>query len=57
MHKSIGAAAAFMLLSAAPVFGADYFPPRGDGWSTHTPEQEKLDPAKLKQAVDFAISA
>ncbi|HEX4369951.1 MAG TPA: serine hydrolase [Rhizomicrobium sp.] len=57
MHKWIGATAAFMSLTAAPVFGADYFPPKGDGWSTHTPQQEKFDPVKLKQAVDFAISA
>ncbi len=56
-HRWIQAFAALMLLPAAPVFAADYFPPKGDGWATHTPEQEKLDPAKLKQAVDFAISA
>jgi len=57
MHKGIGPAAAFLLLAAAPAFAADYLPPKGDGWSTHTPQQEKLDPVKLKQAVDFAISA
>jgi hypothetical protein len=41
----------------APLFAADYFPPKGDHWATHTAEQEKLDAAKLKQAVDFAIQS
>jgi hypothetical protein len=42
---------------AAPAFAADYFPPKGEAWTTHTPEQEKLDPKKLQAAIDFAISA
>src|ERR1700709_1970559 len=46
-----------VLLSLAPAQAADYFPPKGDGWTTHTPQQEKLDTAKLKAAIDFAISA
>ena len=41
----------------SPALAADYFPPKGDGWTTHTPQQEKFDPAKLKAAIDFAISA
>ena len=41
----------------SPASAADYFPPKGDGWTTHTPSQEKLDPAKLKAAIDYAISA
>ncbi|HUO02535.1 MAG TPA: serine hydrolase [Rhizomicrobium sp.] len=45
------------LLGATPVFAADYFPPKGDNWTTRTPEQEKLDPVKLKEAVDFAIAS
>ena len=45
------------LLAFSPAIAADYFPPKGDGWATHTPAQEKLDPAKLKAAVDFAMSA
>ena len=56
-HEWIGVLAALALFHAAPAFAADYFPPKGDGWTTHTPEQEKLDPAKLKEAIDFAISA
>jgi CubicO group peptidase (beta-lactamase class C family) len=55
-HEWIGVLAALALFHAAPAFTADYFPPKGDGWTTHSPEQEKLDPVKLKQAVDFAIS-
>ncbi|HEY4075914.1 MAG TPA: hypothetical protein VGM26_03180 [Rhizomicrobium sp.] len=43
-------------LLSAPAHAGDYFPPK-DRWSTHTPEQEKLDPAKLKAAIDYAISA
>jgi CubicO group peptidase (beta-lactamase class C family) len=35
---------------------AEYFPPR-DGWAHHTPKQEKLDPAKLQAAIDFAIAS
>ena len=45
------------LLSVSPVFAADYFPPKGEAWATHTPAQEKLDAAKLKAAIDFAVSA
>ena len=41
----------------SPALAADYFPPKGDAWATHTPAQEKLDPAKLKAAIDFAVSA
>ena len=33
-----------------------YFPPAGQ-WDRRTPEQAKLDPAKLKEAVDFAIAS
>src|SRR6185436_4014395 len=48
------------LLGAAlisPASAGDYFPPKGDVWTTHTPAQEKLDPAKLKAAIDYAVSA
>ena len=31
-----------------------YFPPAGE-WERRTPEQAKFDPAKLKEAIDFAI--
>jgi len=56
-NKWIGTVAMAALLGATPVFAADYFPPKGDNWTTRTPEQEKLDPVKLKEAVDFAIAS
>ena len=40
------------LLNPSPALAADYFPPKGEAWATHTPAQEKLDPAKLKAAID-----
>ena len=33
-----------------------YFPPAGD-WERRTPEQSNIDPAKLKEAIDFAIAS
>ncbi|MFM9904569.1 MAG: serine hydrolase domain-containing protein [Pyrinomonadaceae bacterium] len=33
-----------------------YFPSAGE-WERHTPEQAKLDPVKLKEAIDFAIAS
>ena len=48
------------LLGAAlisPASAGDYFPPKGDSWATHTPQQEKFDPAKLKAAIDYAIAS
>lgn len=32
----------------------DYFPP-ADNWEKRTPEQAKMDAAKLKEAIDFAV--
>jgi CubicO group peptidase (beta-lactamase class C family) len=50
-----------LLLGASLVpglaFAADYLPPKGDAWTTHTPKQEGFDAAKLKAAVDYAVSA
>ncbi|MBV9549617.1 MAG: serine hydrolase [Alphaproteobacteria bacterium] len=46
-----------LVLGSAPALAGDYFPPKGDGWTSHTPEQEGLDAAKLKAAVDFAIAS
>src|SRR5579863_9669728 len=45
------------VLTFSPAIAADYFPPKGDQWTTHTPAQEHLDAAKLKAAIEFAISA
>ena len=33
-----------------------YFPPPGS-WERRTPEQARIDPAKLKEAIDFAIAS
>ncbi len=39
-----------------PLFAqANYFPDAGDNWQRRTPEQSKMDAARLKEAVDFAI--
>ncbi|MES2253502.1 MAG: serine hydrolase [Pseudomonadota bacterium] len=58
MYKRLkGPVCVAILLAAGPAFAADYLPPKGDAWATHTPQQEKLDPAKIKAAIDFAVSA
>ena len=54
--KLIGAALTLALWNV-PALAGDYFPPKGDNWATHTAEQEGLDPARLKQAIDFAVAA
>jgi CubicO group peptidase (beta-lactamase class C family) len=33
-----------------------YFPPAGDDWQKRTSEQAKMDAAKLKEAIDFAVA-
>lgn len=41
----------------APVEGhAQYVPAAGDAWERRTPEQMGMDPARLRQAVEFAIA-
>src|SRR6201996_7227174 len=45
------------LVAFSPAVDADYFPPKGEQWAPHTPVQEHLDAAKLKAAIDFAVSA
>jgi CubicO group peptidase (beta-lactamase class C family) len=45
------------LLQLPVAFAADYFPPKSDAWAVHTPAQEGLDPAKLKAAIEFAVTA
>ncbi len=49
-------AAACILFFASAAAAADYLPPPGDLWATHTPAQEGLDAAKLKRAIDFAMA-
>ncbi len=34
---------------------SNYYPPSGS-WERRTPEQAKLDPVKLKEAIDFAVA-
>src|SRR6201996_4160997 len=43
-------------LLATSAQAADYLPPRGDQWATHTAQQEGFDDAKLKAAIDFAVA-
>jgi hypothetical protein len=58
MHsKFIGALRGASLLALTPALAADCLPPKADSWATHAPKQEGLDAAKLKAAIDFAISA
>jgi len=58
MHKRlIGVAIAALLFQVPAGFAADYVPPKGDAWATHTPAQEGFDAARLQAAIDFAVSA
>ncbi|MEQ1765068.1 MAG: serine hydrolase [Pyrinomonadaceae bacterium] len=45
-----------VLFSGTIVAQRDYTPPAGS-WERRTPQQSKLDPAKLKEAIDFAIAS
>ena len=46
----------FVFVFAEPNFSQSiYFPPAND-WQTRKPEQVKMDAAKLKEAIDFAIA-
>jgi len=49
-------AAAALALTASTANAADYFPPKGDAWTTHTAVQEGFDPPKLQAAIDFAVA-
>jgi CubicO group peptidase (beta-lactamase class C family) len=49
-----GLACGLWLLAGAAL--ADYLPPPGEAWATHTPAEEGIDAAKLKSAIDFAVS-
>jgi CubicO group peptidase (beta-lactamase class C family) len=33
-----------------------YYPAAGDDWERRTPEQAKINPARLKEAIDFAVA-
>jgi CubicO group peptidase (beta-lactamase class C family) len=58
MHRTALASIAILLLalSWAPVQAQQRYFPRADSWEARTPQQAKLDPAKLKEAVDFAVA-
>src|ERR1700744_5017451 len=43
-------------LIATSAQAADYLPPRGDAWATHTVAQEGFDQTKLQAAIDFAVA-
>ena len=51
----IGLALAFFL-SENSFAQKNYYPVEGDSWERRTPEQAKMDGAKLKEAIDFAIA-
>ena len=57
MRKRMFGAVAGLVMLGGPVLAADYVPPKGDNWASHKPEQEGFDAAKLKAAIDFAVSA
>lgn len=44
-------------ISAGTAFSQKLYYPSADNWERRTPEQAKLDPAKLKEAIDFAIAS
>lgn len=48
----------FLILAfSAPSFSQSiYFPGAGDEWERRTPEQSRMDAAKLKEAIDFAVA-
>lgn len=48
----------FVLAFAESNFSqSNYFPPAGNNWEQRTPEQAKMDLAKLKEAIDFAVAS
>lgn len=44
-------------ISAGTAFSQKLYYPSADNWERRTPEQAKLDPAKLKEVIDFAIAS
>ena len=55
MKNTIRILLCLFLLTGLALAQKPYYPP-ADGWERHTPEQAKLDPGKLKEAIDFAIA-
>jgi len=60
MQKKKNKARATLFLAALLQVGAaaqsDYIPPAGE-WARRTPDQAKMDPAKLREAIEFAIAS
>ena len=56
-NKLFGAIVGAVLFPLCGASAADYVPPPGDSWAKHSPAQEGFDAAKLKVAIDFAVSA
>ena len=46
----------FAALLATSAQAADYLPPPGNVWATHTPAQEGFDQTRLQAAIDFAVA-
>jgi hypothetical protein len=44
------------VFAASSAQAADYLPPPGNVWTTHTAAQEGFDADKLKAAIDFAVA-
>ncbi|MDI1242458.1 MAG: serine hydrolase [bacterium] len=56
MKRSASILFLVVLIPGFAVAQRDYTPPAGS-WERRTPQQSKLDPAKLKEAIDFAIAS
>ena len=56
IERIVSGAVAVAAILVGNALAADYLPPPGDRWATHTPAQEGLDAAKLKAAIDFAVA-
>ncbi len=55
-RKVLSLLSVVLLLPIAAAAQSAYFPPAGE-WERRTPEQARMDAAKLKEAVDFAIAS
>lgn len=55
-HRSILLVLAIVVVFHSSHAQSSYIPPAGS-WERRTAEQAKLDPAKLKEAIDFAIAS
>jgi CubicO group peptidase (beta-lactamase class C family) len=55
-HRSYLSVIATIVLLAQAASAREYFPPAGDNWAAHTPQQEGFDPVKLQAAIAFAVA-